>query len=835
METLRVHYVERQRLRTADLQAEQDYLLGLDLRHNLNQHTPGIIRGLQIRSVSGQFEVEPGIAIDLFGRELVLLEAAPLPINNMAGCLDVWLIYCREPLRLRRPGRVMCSDDTFERWREIPRLLTLPVNAQDDVQPPTEGAVFLGRIACDDRQEINYAGLCGREVADPASRALLQIGPRTTRDPYSFVVSLTDATGTLVRRIAMDRRSNNYLYGSVELRSYRRTVVAPLLNNTLGLMIEANAPGEAVQQIHAEIEDKITNGQVTTRLSLSDAAGKLPSEELTIDGANKSEILKSLNEKLKLARFSLAQNALPGDENVELSSLDGDLRATLTSSRAVLELADWPQDEPAMNQRRGCDVAVAADDLSVGQEPNGLSFLPLAEPLKGKPQPRLYSILVKRDDRRVEQVRLDLGEKKENDSQIRLFVGAPPVAAAPAGVGLAVSGNCLVSLSPGLPLPAALSVKGFIEQAPLKPDPTNPLFRNLLVAAWLAGLRSSILASTAIEITLANLPQLVETTQTWQYTVRIKNKELKEVTVEKLFETRRIGAEQVLLRNLPAAITIRPNEERTITVVHSSSESNPTPAGDLTIEVMASGKVGSIPWWSTGNTASPITVVEPPQLDLSDLPDSVPPSSAWEHKLVINNVATHDLTLKEVVTTEGAQPPLSLLAAPQSLAANGSAEFTVSHATGISADMRVALRIKYEWTSGTERVVALPTPKRIKVEEQLRFDEFDTPATITAETDWSYDLELKNVSDVQLTQLSLAQRLVSGGMPITAFEVIPDLPDSLNADQRVTLSQIAGPQAPATTSGQRVTVEIQATYRHNSRIWELPPTPSDHISVTGVA
>ena len=64
-----VHYRERQRLLTADFVTEQDYRLGLAGRHHLGPHRWGVVRGLAlVRDVDGWI-LEPGLAIDGYGRE----------------------------------------------------------------------------------------------------------------------------------------------------------------------------------------------------------------------------------------------------------------------------------------------------------------------------------------------------------------------------------------------------------------------------------------------------------------------------------------------------------------------------------------------------------------------------------------------------------------------------------------------------------------------------------------------------------------------------------------------------------------------------------------------
>ena len=828
MERLRVYYVERQRLKAADLQSEQEYLIGLDQRHNLSQHMPGIVRGLQIRFV-GQFQVEPGIAIDSFGRELVLQQAKPLTINEADECVDVWLIYCREPSGLRKPGRAPCSENTFERWLEIPRVLSLPARKGEDPEMPVEGAVFLGRIKCEDRRDIAYTGLRGIEVADPARRAVMQVGPRTARDPYGFMLSIADESNNLTKRIAMDRRGNNYLFGVVELLDYQRTLVVPLLQNSMRLMIKASKREESGKQIQVMIKETLQGNKIN--LTLIDESGAPQSEVLDVIAGNQpEEIVEELNEKSKLATFTLAKDAVPGDENVQLQNVQDDVHATLTSARGMLELADWSKDVPAEIIKRGCYDPLPDKDLTDGDKPNGLSFLPVSKAPKGAPRPRIYSVPVQSGDRTIDQLRLDLGEKKENDTTIRLSIGGPPDTNTLSGMWLSVSGNCLFSLNPNNDQnqPATIIVTGSVEQSPIKPDPTDPVFRNLLVAAWLDGLQSSIQASTTINVTFEQFPPLIETKKPWGYIVRLSNNENKEVTADKLLETIHIAG-KTPIQSLGTQVVIPPKSSIAIPVSH---EKNELPPGTMDIEIMASGEVGNFPWWKS-NEKTNIPVVETPEIDTSDVPDSVPQSATWSHEFTIRNDATQRITLKELIVTEGTDIH-SLLNVPIDISPEDEKTFgPIPHPLGITADLRIDVSLKYEWQNGPEATLSLDEPKIVKVERQLEFVDFDPPDEIEVDTDWTYKLKLKNKSALPLTEISLRHRLISEGLPVTPFSNIPDVPTTLNPNDSTLLLDIDGIKAPASTEDKTVKLEIEVRYERGGRPWLLKPVFSDEIEVTG--
>ena len=76
----RVHYFERQFLRTEDFSDEQAYHLAMRRRHNIGQHSWGVVYGLSLATDNlGNPCVQPGFAIDGYGRELVLPILQPIP------------------------------------------------------------------------------------------------------------------------------------------------------------------------------------------------------------------------------------------------------------------------------------------------------------------------------------------------------------------------------------------------------------------------------------------------------------------------------------------------------------------------------------------------------------------------------------------------------------------------------------------------------------------------------------------------------------------------------------------------------------------------------------
>lgn len=144
MDVERVRYFERQFLDSADFIAEQAYHRDMRRRHNLAHHTRGIVVGLNLveRPNSAQTEVwlEPGMAVDGYGREIIAL--APYRLD--ASLFDriktdrhasVWIAYAETDAELPPPGWEQCdAADAYRRTVESWQVVVEPgSHTHDDV------------------------------------------------------------------------------------------------------------------------------------------------------------------------------------------------------------------------------------------------------------------------------------------------------------------------------------------------------------------------------------------------------------------------------------------------------------------------------------------------------------------------------------------------------------------------------------------------------------------------------------------------------------------------------------------------------------------------------
>jgi len=126
----RLNYYEGEFLGAVDFQAEQEYHRDMRRRHNLGQHTWGIVTGLDLvqapnggtdgNNVEVDVYLQPGMAVDGFGREIVLLSQVQLTPTMFAAyynpspnatpiLLYVWIGYDES---LLQPPADACTSTT---------------------------------------------------------------------------------------------------------------------------------------------------------------------------------------------------------------------------------------------------------------------------------------------------------------------------------------------------------------------------------------------------------------------------------------------------------------------------------------------------------------------------------------------------------------------------------------------------------------------------------------------------------------------------------------------------------------------------------------------------
>lgn len=212
----RVHYFQQQYLRVNEFIDEQTYHLAMRHRHNIGHHSWGIVTGLEIVQEEGALLVRPGMAIDGYGRELLLSVSrfiSPETFPQLgSNRLDVWMHYDRVDGEMTPAGYGGCGENDTEPYRvnEQPRLaferagvsrinvrqpkgvpkalLEAPGSLVSTDDPLVIWPVYLGRVTyvpeekdssqkfLIDASDRAYAGVMAEVIDHPATAARVEVG-----------------------------------------------------------------------------------------------------------------------------------------------------------------------------------------------------------------------------------------------------------------------------------------------------------------------------------------------------------------------------------------------------------------------------------------------------------------------------------------------------------------------------------------------------------------------------------------------------------------------------------------------------------------------------------
>lgn len=220
----RVNYFDRQFIRLAELRDEQAYHLQQRRRHNLSHHTWGIVVGLDVLKEDGRPVVRPGLAVDGYGRELLLLNRSVYgreAFDRLATRrLDLWLEY-RLDFDDDRLAPAECGAiDQNRHYRATERAEVVvtrggarpdprhppgvPATAFEDPllatpdDPLNRWPVYLGRIVMDipaageptfeiDTDDRVYVGLNAELIDHPGNAGRIELGRRPANEDVKRV------------------------------------------------------------------------------------------------------------------------------------------------------------------------------------------------------------------------------------------------------------------------------------------------------------------------------------------------------------------------------------------------------------------------------------------------------------------------------------------------------------------------------------------------------------------------------------------------------------------------------------------------------------------------
>ncbi len=244
----RVNYQERQPLTVADLNDEQAYRIALRRQHRLAAHGWGIVRGLGLEVIDNNLAINPGIAIDGFGRELRVGETLRVDkttldelVKDSSKDIDVWLLYACVPITTQQQGR--WSSSNHNRWREETRVRLTSGVKVDPRKPPgvseeylssglfkqspdkdmPEWPVYLGRIkkAGDytvEEVHLAYTTLVGNRITAASHSVQMHIDRQQGQNIRQLAISFPDEKGDFTDdRLVIDNQGQVKIYGDTKM------------------------------------------------------------------------------------------------------------------------------------------------------------------------------------------------------------------------------------------------------------------------------------------------------------------------------------------------------------------------------------------------------------------------------------------------------------------------------------------------------------------------------------------------------------------------------------------------------------------------------------------
>jgi hypothetical protein len=206
----RVQYQDHQILQLQDFTDEQDYHVAMRRRHNLSGHAWGITSGLSVTQDSDSLFVQPGLAVDGYGRELVLATRVQVSIELRTDgqfTYDLYLCYrekSADPAQVafdaaQRDTRWTEQPDTYVQKVDQPSVAPNPDHPPmvpdcdwsfDATRPPPPAdkpwPVFLARITTHptgtpftiDSGNCRYVRVIAAKVEHPRKTTAVNVGPK---------------------------------------------------------------------------------------------------------------------------------------------------------------------------------------------------------------------------------------------------------------------------------------------------------------------------------------------------------------------------------------------------------------------------------------------------------------------------------------------------------------------------------------------------------------------------------------------------------------------------------------------------------------------------------
>jgi len=188
----RPHFFEGQFLGAEDLEILLAYLREQSARHLLGAHTQGVVAGIDLASrtdSSGalQYFLTPGVAIDGYGRPIVVLAPTQLDAGLFAlqptGLVNVWIRYDETSAGGVRRGFEVC--DSVDAFARVTESFSIVVGLKSTIAQ-REAGVAVADVTFGDAREALGNNLPGQPIACDGSVAAQLFPP--SGDPDLWLV-----------------------------------------------------------------------------------------------------------------------------------------------------------------------------------------------------------------------------------------------------------------------------------------------------------------------------------------------------------------------------------------------------------------------------------------------------------------------------------------------------------------------------------------------------------------------------------------------------------------------------------------------------------------------
>jgi len=846
---LRVQYRERQRLLASELRAEQEYLLGLAGRHNVGVHTWGIVRGLIVVAQDRVVTVFPGLAIDGYGR--VLLVSAPIVIEMTEDPIDhhVYLFYCQRVkggcgpnpnTMFKDSAEVTVLKDVWPHPSDQPEIESALLAGNSCEQPVWP--IYLGQLKDDndantpnrlvtDRLAAQFVRIRATRIVSPSGAVVCRLGMETPSDKEPFRISVRNQSRQLQDRFVVDRDGNPKFYGDLIITD---SILEPL-KLKVGTASLVFQPDAAVGgYVTWRTREAMQGGERKLIIEFRDRAARVEQFEVRLNAtiAQAEETLEHQNEQKRFDSITLLDNPLISPANVRRRtrsrsriSLPAFLPAGSTESievqgsdhevplryRATI-LSVKREEPPNDHDWCGCDAKVIEEESSFPRIVFGIA--------KSSPQTStrdIYSIRTGSAENEREELRLNLGAFAEGDFRRHFSVGTrKQVSNSPYDVfipWMQVRGNGAVEIPGGdedkADRPIMLNVKGTLTLPPVKPDPADPLFKDLLQLCFLNGVLSH--GASPLNFTPSNIPAFIETDQDWHYDLTLLNGGSDDLIHPDGREIYNDRPPSIGVQNLPDSLII--GRPQTVTINHHGLGSSFN-ASTLSIQltVIMETKTDHRKVGFQRLIASSIEVIKSPSMNLTNLPVEVP--AGWRFPITLKNLADRKLTITDDVTVTLPSGDRSLPLLPTELDHNDIADtadlIQIPH--GIT-EFQVDASIPYMFPNKPGSV--LTKSHLFQVLEHYGADIDTSPSPIPAGLPWKYRLNLTNTSGETIRLKKIKVRIYLQDSTPPDFENYTSN-TSLDDGDTYSRSDLSGLSGP---SGTPLTLDVMVSYQRINVTW----------------